>query len=101
MLELTCPECGNPLFKIKNSSDIYCACCEKQVIIERQSETSGKNSNVDTIEEEKSLPADIKLILNQKIVDLAKRLAIETDLSIINKILKNIQVGLDILKDCL
>ena len=37
MLSYNCPECGSPLFRLK-SGEIWCARCQKRVIILREGE---------------------------------------------------------------
>ena len=37
MLSYSCPECGSPLFRLK-SGEIWCARCQKRVIILREGE---------------------------------------------------------------
>jgi len=40
MLDLTCPECGTPLFQLK-SGEIYCANCDKRVVVIKEGEREG------------------------------------------------------------
>lgn len=40
MLDKTCPQCGTPLFQLK-SGEIYCANCDKRVIIVKEGEREG------------------------------------------------------------
>jgi UPF0148 protein len=40
MLDLTCPQCGTPLFQLP-SGEIYCANCDKRVIVLREGEREG------------------------------------------------------------
>jgi len=97
MLDLTCPACGNPLFKLKNS-EIYCPSCEKKVIIEKQGQPTEKKQKLAQAGKDKNV-SDLGLVLNQKLNDLKNRLATETDLSTIYKILKTIKLGITILNE--
>jgi UPF0148 protein len=40
MLDLTCPQCGTPLFQL-SSGEIYCANCDKRVIVLKEGEREG------------------------------------------------------------
>jgi UPF0148 protein len=40
MLALTCPQCGTPLFQLQ-SGEIYCANCDKRVIVLKEGEREG------------------------------------------------------------
>jgi len=52
LTELACPACASPLFRLKNG-DLWCAKCEKKVIVVKQGEEPTKaTSNIvlDTLE---------------------------------------------------
>jgi uncharacterized Zn finger protein (UPF0148 family) len=97
MLDLTCPACGNPLFKLKNS-DVYCPSCEKKVIIEKKEPILEKTKKI--VQKGKDRPNnDLDTVLRQKLDDLQTRLAKETDIYVVFKILKTIKLVISILKD--
>jgi len=71
LLSETCPECNSPLFKMK-SGEIYCASCEKKVIIvkdEEQIESIIQNTVLD----------DTSKVINMKIKDLHQQIDSEKD----------------------
>ena len=52
LTDLACPACSSPLFKLK-SSDLWCAKCEKKVIIVKEGEEPSKITSsmvLDTLE---------------------------------------------------
>jgi UPF0148 protein len=52
LTELACPACSSPLFKLK-SGDLWCAKCEKKVIIVKEGEEPTKTTShmvLDTLE---------------------------------------------------
>jgi UPF0148 protein len=51
LTELACPACSSPLFKLK-SGDLWCAKCEKKVIIVKEGEEQKTTSHMvlDTLE---------------------------------------------------
>lgn len=52
LTELACPACASPLFRLK-SSDLWCAKCQKQVIIVKEGEDTSKVTGalvLDTLE---------------------------------------------------
>ena len=52
LTDLACPACSSPLFKLKNG-DLWCAKCEKKVIVVREGEETTKITSsivLDTME---------------------------------------------------
>jgi UPF0148 protein len=52
MTELACPACSSPLFRLK-SGDLWCAKCEKKVIVVKEGEEPAKATSsmvMDTVE---------------------------------------------------
>lgn len=39
LTELSCPACSSPIFRLR-SGELWCAQCQKRVIVERQAETA-------------------------------------------------------------
>jgi len=39
LTEYSCPACASPLFKLKSGGDLWCAKCQKRVIIVKEGET--------------------------------------------------------------
>ena len=65
LTNLACPACSSPLFKLK-SSNLWCAKCQKKVIVVKEGEEPTKTTNhiiLDTLET--TLLAKIQDIQNQ------------------------------------
>jgi len=92
MLSINCPECNNPLFKLK-SSEILCPSCQKTVIIPEYN--LGSQSKVDNSQKKQSL-SDIMM---WELQELKNKLMNEKDISTIKDILKSINLIVKILKD--
>jgi len=78
LTELACPVCASPLFRLKDGT-LYCAQCEKQVIVVKEGETT---------EEATSAMAMTRLeaTLMGKIQDIQKRIEEETDIEKLQKL---------------
>jgi UPF0148 protein len=44
LTEYSCPVCSSPLFKLR-SGDLWCACCQKRVIIVKEGEPEPKTTD--------------------------------------------------------
>lgn len=72
MLDIMCPQCGSPLFKLKNG-DIYCGNCQKKVVVLKdEAELESYNKS--------TLLSDIDDVLYTKILNITELLKHETDL---------------------
>ena len=49
LTNLACPACSSPLFKLKNG-DLWCAKCEKKVIVIKEGEETTSYMVLDTLE---------------------------------------------------
>ena len=70
MLSRSCPECGTPLFQLKNE-DIVCANCQRRVVIVPEGEEA-------TVEAGLQLESVAKVIV-EKLVKLGQLMSQETD----------------------
>ena len=90
MLNLSCPECNNPIFKKKNG-EIFCPICDRPVILNNKlsnesikSDKKLKNENnndIDRVLDNKTL-INLKKIISLKIQEISE--IIETENQIIN-----------------
>jgi len=72
MLDITCPQCSSPLFKLKNN-DIFCVNCQKRVVILK--------NELDVVSFNKStILSEIDELLHQKIAAVSALLKNEPDL---------------------
>jgi len=96
MLNSNCPECNNPLFKLKNS-DIFCPGCQKKVVLERQEQTktSPETPSKQDVPKTQTLAKNLKW----KLQELNDKLANEIDIHAIKDILKAIWLIVKILAD--
>ena len=77
LLNEQCPQCNSPLFKMK-SGDIYCASCDKKVVIvkdEAQIESIMQNGILD----------DVSKVITMKIKELNQQLDSEKDFDALYK----------------
>lgn len=77
LLSEQCPQCNSPLFKMK-SGDIYCASCDKKVVIvkdEAQIESIMQNGILD----------DTSKVINMKIKELNQQLDSEKEFDTLYK----------------
>lgn len=84
MLSESCPECNTPIFKLKDGS-LYCAMCEKQVIVVTA------DTNPEALERQNRLEDT----LNRKIKQIQDQLDEEMDPEKINVLLETLQKLID------
>ena len=70
MLSRSCPECGTPLFQLKNE-DIICANCQRRVVIVPEGEEATAEAGLQLESVEK--------IIVEKLVKLGQLMSQETD----------------------
>jgi UPF0148 protein len=70
MLDKSCPECSSPLFQLK-SGEIWCANCQRRVVIVREGEETATETGLQLDSLEKALMA--------KVSSLTMRLAVEEE----------------------
>ncbi|MEM3458279.1 MAG: Sjogren's syndrome/scleroderma autoantigen 1 family protein [Candidatus Bathyarchaeia archaeon] len=78
LTELACPACASPLFRLK-SGDLWCAKCEKKVIIVKEGEEPTKATSpmvLDTLE----------ATVMAKVQELQNRIQQETDVGELEKL---------------
>jgi len=78
LTEFSCPACASPLFKLKNGQ-LYCAQCEKRVIVVKEGETPAQatiSMTMDTLE----------TTLMTKIRDIERRINEEKDVEQLQKL---------------
>lgn len=78
LTELSCPACASPLFKLKNGQ-LYCAQCEKRVIVVKEGETAAEATSAMTM-------SALETTLMSKIQDIEKRINEEKDLDQLQKL---------------
>ncbi len=71
MMSQSCPECGSPLFRLK-SGDIWCAKCQRQVVIVKEGEEAIAEAGAQLVTLEKTLV--------DKLSSIEEWLSAETDL---------------------
>ena len=71
LTEYACPSCSSPLFKLRNK-ELWCAKCQKQVIIVRQGEPEPQPQKAPAF-------SSLEATLLTKIQHLEEQLAQETD----------------------
>ncbi|MHA1321907.1 MAG: Sjogren's syndrome/scleroderma autoantigen 1 family protein [Candidatus Helarchaeota archaeon] len=94
LLSESCPQCNSPLFKLKNG-EIYCASCEKKVIIvkdEAEIDEIFQNNVLDSL----TKILMVKLLLIQKQIDEETKI---DELEKFSPILLSYLEALKILKD--
>jgi uncharacterized Zn finger protein (UPF0148 family) len=65
LTDLACPACSSPLFKLK-SSDLWCAKCQKKVIVVKEGEETAKATNHTVLDKtEATLLAKIQELQNK------------------------------------
>ncbi len=96
MLNINCPECNNPLFKLKNS-EIFCPSCQKKVVTEKQEKVDNVPETLSTKDSPKA--QTLAGILKWQLQELGNKLNNETDINAIKHILKAIWLIMQILKD--
>ncbi|MBX5326689.1 MAG: Sjogren's syndrome/scleroderma autoantigen 1 family protein [Candidatus Bathyarchaeia archaeon] len=78
LTELACPACATPLFKLKNGQ-LYCAQCEKRVIVVKEGETPAELTSATTI-------SNLEATLLSKIEEIEKRIKKEKDVEQLQKL---------------
>ncbi|MCW4015714.1 MAG: hypothetical protein NWF06_05035 [Candidatus Bathyarchaeota archaeon] len=78
LTEHACPACSSPLFKLK-SNDLWCASCQKRVIIVREGEPEPKASDAPVF-------SSLETTIMGKIQQIEKQLADETDAEKLTKL---------------
>lgn len=94
LLSDACPQCNAPLFKMK-SGEIYCAACDRKVIIVKD------DDQIDQILQNKTLDESTKVII-MKIKELNQQMDIEKnfdDLYKISRLLINFLEALEKLRE--
>lgn len=77
LTELACPACASPLFRLK-SGDLWCAKCEKKVIIVKEGEELAKITSVRALE-------NLEATLLSKIEDIQNKMQHEEDIEKLEK----------------
>ncbi|MHA1650391.1 MAG: Sjogren's syndrome/scleroderma autoantigen 1 family protein [Candidatus Helarchaeota archaeon] len=90
LLSNACPQCNSPLFKMK-SGEIYCASCDRKVLIVKDDE------QIDIILQNKILDETMK-ILSVKIKELNRQIDTEKDFDELYKMTRLLLIFLDSLK---
>ncbi|MHA1230180.1 MAG: Sjogren's syndrome/scleroderma autoantigen 1 family protein [Candidatus Helarchaeota archaeon] len=80
MLDISCPQCKSPLFRLKNN-DIFCAKCQKKVVILKDQQQLDSMNKA-------TLLSELDDILYTKIVTLTNLLRQVDDLDEQNSIIK-------------
>ena len=88
MLSEICPECGSPLFKVKN--DIVCVKCNKPVVMVKATEQEGSVVGGKVLEE-------LEQTMLSKIKGINSALSQETDVERLNQYGKILSTWLDAL----
>jgi UPF0148 protein len=78
LTELSCPACASPLFKLKNGQ-LYCAQCEKRVVVVKEGETTAEATNSMTM-------SALENTLMSKIQDIEKKINEEKDIERLRKL---------------
>ena len=78
LTELSCPVCASPLFRLKDGT-LYCAQCEKRVIVVREGETPEEATSTLAMN-------TLEATLMSKIQDIQKRIEQETDIEKLQKL---------------
>ena len=112
MLNISCPVCNNPIFKDK-SGDLFCAACNRNVIIVKNNNTKENNqtrSEITSKEDKRStgtkeLTMDIKElkplknVLLKKIGEITSKLDEENELEQIERFTSLLQELISLLRD--
>jgi UPF0148 protein len=78
LTELACPACASPLFRLKDGQ-LYCAQCEKRVILVKEGETPEQATSALTM-------STLEATLMSKIQDIQKRIDEENDVEQLQKL---------------
>ena len=77
MLADACPQCGSPLFKVKD--DIYCAKCDRRIVYTQSDEEAVSHAV-------KNLIPELRETLITKLKDLTEVISSETDTEALTKL---------------
>jgi UPF0148 protein len=77
MLADACPQCGSPLFKVKD--DIYCAKCDRRIVYAHSDEEAVSHAV-------KNLIPELRETLITKLKDLTEVISSETDTEALTKL---------------
>ena len=77
LTELACPACASPLFRL-NSGDLWCAKCEKKVIVVREGEAAKITGSV--------VLNNLEATLLEKIQDIQKKMQQEENVEELQKL---------------
>ncbi len=89
LLSQSCPQCGSPLFKIKD--EIYCPTCEKKVVIVKEGEPIPQKV-------EGLMVSDLSSVLYDKLRETVESIKNESDPSRLQELLRVIVGILDALE---
>ncbi len=78
LTELACPACASPLFRLK-SGELWCAKCEKKVIVVKDDAEAAKIASVAALE-------NLENTLLAKIQEVQNRMQQETDVDELQKL---------------
>ncbi|MEM2609854.1 MAG: Sjogren's syndrome/scleroderma autoantigen 1 family protein [Candidatus Bathyarchaeia archaeon] len=78
MTELACPVCASPIFKLKNG-DLWCAKCEKKVIVVREDAELAKITSALSLE-------TLEATLLAKIQEIQEKMQRETNVEELQKL---------------
>lgn len=100
MLNYSCPQCNNPIFKEKESNRYFCPICNQDVKFVEKDELENINDiNIQkNNSQSSSLSSDLEKVLNQKESYFSKKLLEENDLILTHKYLKIIKEILELRK---
>ena len=87
LTELACPECASPLFRLKDGQ-LYCAQCEKRVIVVKEGETPETATSALTMN-------TLEATLMSKIQDIQKRIDEEKDVEQLKKLSETLNMLLE------
>lgn len=89
LLSQSCPQCGSPLFKIKD--EIFCPTCEKKVVIVKEGETIPPNVGGFMV-------SDLSGVLYDKLRETVESIKNESDPGRLHELLRVIVEILDALE---
>lgn len=87
LTELACPVCASPLFRLKDGQ-LYCAQCEKRVIVVKEGETPEEATSALTM-------STLEATLMSKIQEIQKRIDEEKDIEQLQKLSETLNMLLE------
>ena len=87
MLFEHCPQCGSPLFKIQD--EVWCAACDKKILILKQSEAAPDTSTT-------TLLSALKATVLAKLQDVHQRVQAESDIENLESLATLLSTWLDL-----